>query len=51
MHNNKRKMGKYDLSQQSRKNYITYKILQLLCKITFIYQPWRWQGNITVLIL
>lgn len=35
MHNNKRKMGKYDLSWQSCKNYIVYKILQLLRKITF----------------
>lgn len=51
MYNNQRKMGKYDLSWQSHKNDITYKILQLLCKITFIYQPWRWQRNITVLIL
>lgn len=51
MYNNKRKTGKYDLSWQSHKNYIIYKILQLLCKITFIYQLWRWQGNRTVLIL
>lgn len=35
-------MGKYDLSWQSCKNYIAYKILQPLYEVTFIRQPWRW---------
>lgn len=45
MHNNKRKMGKYNLSCNHVKNYIAYKVLQLAHKITFIHQPWRWVGK------